>query len=124
MALSVHKYDAVVVGAGGAGSNISSGSAGLLSSFGGITAAGGGAGAAASFNANGASGSDGAVSSGGFGVGSHQYEQVSRPMALYSTAAVPYSSTGTYHPGAGGKGGYASGSNAVGGVGGLVLIEW
>lgn len=116
---------AVTVGTGGAGSNTASASAGSPSSFGGITAAGGGAGAAAS-GANGASGSDGTISSGGFGAGSRLYEQAFRSRAANSTAAVQYSSIGTYHPGAGGEGEFGSAgySNAAGGVGGLVLIEW
>ena len=115
---------AVTVGSGGVGSNTAAGSAGSASVFGSITANGGAGGAAAS-GSDAASGVPGAISSGSIGFGSKTYDQSTRSRASNSTASAAYVTTGTLYPGAGGAGEYGpSGSNATGGVGGLVLIEW
>ncbi|MEN9923920.1 MAG: hypothetical protein RL268_46 [Pseudomonadota bacterium] len=114
----------VTVGPGGAGSNTGNGSAGQASSFGGFQA-GGGSGGIGATTSPGASGANGTVSTSGIGFGSSQYIQTVRSRATSSTAAVSYSSTGTNYPGSGGQGEFGpAGSNAAGGVGGLVLIEW
>lgn len=110
----------VTVGAGGAGSNSGAGLSGTASSFLGVSA-GGGLGGSLTAESTGA---DGAVSAGSLGKGSFTYSQGSK-CSSGSTAAVVYSPSGLYFPGAGGVGEYGlSGNNASGGVGGLVLIEW
>lgn len=122
---------AVTVGSGGAGSNAynTAGSAGSASAFGALTANGGYGGAAALGSSSGANGSDGAagsISTGGVGFGCMHYAQTSRrARASGSTLPVSYSPDGLLQPGVGGMGESTQGaSNASGGVGGLVLIEW
>lgn len=106
----------VTVGAGGTGAN--TGTAGGASSFGGKTASGGGGG-----TSTGTAGAPGAISSGGYGFGRGQYAQLPRHRTVSGGAAVAYSGSGLFFPGAGGMEGAANG-NMAGGVGGLVLIEW
>lgn len=119
----------VTVGSGGAGSNSYNvaGSSGSASTFSSFTANGGDGGGAVNLSgAGGVDGASGSVSSVGLGFGLAQYAQNSRrARATSSTSPVAYSAAGSLQPGAGGMGESVSiDSNATGGVGGLVLIEW
>lgn len=115
----------VIVGAGGAGSNTGNGAAGATTTIPGVWAAGGNGGLQATSTVPGADGAAGAVASGNLGKGYLGYAQTTRERASGASAAVSYTATGAYCPGAGGQGEMGSSSNtAAGGVGGLVLIEW
>jgi hypothetical protein len=114
----------VTVGAGGAGSNSGNGSAGSASSFGtAFTTTGGGGGELASGN-NGANGANGTGSGATINLMIARPDTVYRARAASSTAAVAFAIGTALYPGAGGLGESSISSNAVGGVGGAVLVEW
>lgn len=120
------QVEPVTVGQGGVGNNSGgNGGSGTASSFAGVIAGGGAGGVTkASPDSQQATGSV----SGGFNYGPGRinlYAQEVRPNATNATSAVGYSPTGAYSPGAGGSGETVdTANNSVGGVGGLVLIEW
>jgi hypothetical protein len=122
----------ITVGTGGAGSNSGAGSAGASSSFASFCSATAGAGgAAATLSNNGANGADGAGTNGTTGnynvsSGASPFiGRVTRARATSSTAALVFSATINFIPGAGGEGEVnVSGNNAAGGVGGAILLEY
>lgn len=118
----------VVVGAGGAGSNSAGGSSGGSSSFGSTICSATGGDGANNLGNDGASG----VGSGGittnsnviYGAGGVFSGPSFRARAVSSTAAITWSASQIAIPGAGGQGEIYDNSNAAGGVGGVVYIEY
>lgn len=117
----------VTVGAGGAGSNTGNGSAGGTSSFGSaFTATGGGAGTRASGNNYGVFGANGSGTGATLNLMVVTYRPGSRPRAANSTAAIPFSlGNSLITPGGAGAGEtHTTTSDATGGIGGAVLVQW
>lgn len=127
----------ITVGAGGAGSNTTTGSTGGTSSIGALMSCTGGVGSSANdVGANG-SGSGGTVFNGAvrnaytnvlalfpFGMGQF-FGLPYRAAAASSTAAVAWSISSTFLPGAGGEGEAGTGTNnSSGGIGGAVIIQY
>jgi hypothetical protein len=130
------------IGAGGAGNNDGNGTAGGSTTFLGITATGGGAGIGSSGSENGTNGAAGTVSVGTLPSGVTlitnfqlfgsdnlllQFDSTFLfvPNAASGTAAQTFSLSTSLLPGAGGSGEVGvNGSNARGGVGGAICIEY
>jgi len=120
------------VGAGGVGNNAysTSGTAGATSSLGSLLSATGGGGGLTAYS-GGADGANGTGTSGitanssiGYGAGGNFVGANGRGNGVGSTAAVAWTVALNLVPGARGEGATVGNSNASGGIGGVVYIEY
>lgn len=122
----------VTVGAGGAGSNTTNGTAGSTSTFETLSATGGARGTTGTNTAGAAGvGSGGSISNSTTASRAQEIAPYnnsrlpSRANAASSTAAIAFSASAAFMPGAAGvPESLDSSNNSTGGVGGCVIIEW